>query len=283
VTTAVPVDTQEPSAATEQQTAGRASGSVLGAAIASEWTKLRSVRSTMWALLATVGITIGLACLFCAAYVARYDRLGPREIRSIDPTVLSLRGLFLGVLALGVLGVLVMTSEYATGMIRATLTAVPQRRTLLAAKTIVFGAVALVVSMASAFVAFSAGQAILSKRSLGASFGDPNVLRAVLGAGAYLTAVGLLGLALGAILRRTAGAVATLVGLVFVADLLIEALPSPWNDDISKFLPGRAGLALFTVRPDSTLLSAGSAFIVLIAWLVVAYTVAAVLLTRRDA
>jgi ABC-type transport system involved in multi-copper enzyme maturation permease subunit len=154
---------------------------------------------------------------------------------------------------------------------------------VLAAKALVFGAVALTVSMISAFVAFSAGQAILSKRGLGASLGDPSVLRAVLGAGAYLTAVGLLGLALGAILRRTAGAVATLVGLVFVADLLIEALPSPWNDDISKFLPGRAGLALFTIRPDSSLLSAGSAFVVLIVWLVALFALATVLLSRRDA
>lgn len=253
------------------------------ALLAAEWTKLRSLRSTMWSLLATLGITIGFGTLFCAAYVARYDRLALKDRLTVDPTMLSLRGLFLSVLALGVLGVLVVSGEYATGTIRTTFTAVPQRRLVLAAKAVVFGSIALVVGMVSAFGAFLAGQAVLAGKHLGVSLGDPDVLRAVLGAGAYLTCAGLLGLALAAIIRRSAGAIATLVGLVFVADLLAQALPSPWNDDISKFLPGRAGLALFRVRADSSLLSPGAAFAVLVLWLVVTFAVAAVLINRRDA
>ena len=256
---------------------------LLPAAVRSEWTKLRSVRSTTWSLLVTAGITVGFGSLFCLAYAARFDRLSLADRLSVDPTALSMRGLFLAALALGVLGVLVMSSEYATGSIRSTFAAVPRRRTVLAAKAIVFGGVAFVVSLACAFCAFAAGQAVLSTKHLGVSLGDPNVLRAVLGGGAYLTAIGLLGLAIGAILRRTAGAIATIVGLVFVAELLVQALPSPWNTDVSKYLPGSAGFALFSVRPDAGLLSAGAAFVVLLAWLAVAFVTATILLARRDA
>jgi ABC-type transport system involved in multi-copper enzyme maturation permease subunit len=256
---------------------------LLPAVLKSEWTKLRSVRSTVWALLATIGITIGFGTLLCLAFVARYDRLGVERERNVDPTLLSLRGLFLSSLALGVLGVLVMSAEYATGSIRSTFTAVPQRRTLLAAKALVFGAVALVVSFGSAFAAFGVGQAILARKHLGVSLSDPTVLRAVAGAGLYLTIVGLLGLALGTILRRTAGAIATLVGLIFIADVLVSALPSPWDTDIGKFFPGNAGLALFSVHANADRLTPGAAAIVLLLWLAAAFTVATVALTRRDA
>jgi ABC-type transport system involved in multi-copper enzyme maturation permease subunit len=261
----------------------RTRATVLPAVLRSEWTKLRSVRSTVWALLATVGITVGFGTLFCLAYAARYDRLALSERRTVEPTLLSLRGVFLSSLAIGVLGVLVITAEYATGMIRSTFAAVPQRRSVLAAKAIVFGVVATIVSFASAFAAFAIGQAILNRKHLGVSLSDPTVLRAVLGAGAYLTIVGLLGLALGAILRRTAGAIATLVALVFIADLLVQALPDPWNTDVGKFLPGNAGLALFSVRQDPGRLTPGSAFVVLLIWLAVTFAIAAVALTRRDA
>jgi len=256
---------------------------LLPSVLKSEWTKLRSVRSTVWALLATIGITIGLGTLLCLAYVARYDRLDLQRRRNLDPTLLSLRGLFLSSLALGVLGVLVMSAEYATGSIRSTFTAVPQRRTVLAAKALVFGAVALVVSFGSAFVAFGVGQAILSRKHVGVSLSDPTVLRAVAGAGFYLTVVGLLGLALGTILRRTAGAIATLVGLIFIADVLVSALPDPWDTDIGKFFPGNAGLALFSVRANTDRLTPGAAALVLVVWVVAAFAVATVALTRRDA
>jgi ABC-type transport system involved in multi-copper enzyme maturation permease subunit len=260
-----------------------AKGSVLGAAIAGEWTKLRSVRSTLWGLLATAAMTIGFGLLFTSAYVGRYDRLTVRQHLAFDPTAQSLRGLFLAVLAIGVLGVLATSSEYATGTIRSTFAAVPQRHVVLAAKAIVFGAVALVVAMASVFAAFFVGQAVLAGKHSGVSITDPQVLRAVLGAVFYLAAAGLLGLALGAILRSTATAISTLVSLLFVLFLLAQALPDPWNDDIAKYLPGRAGTALFTVSSTSGLLSPRVALIVLITWLVAAFTLAAVLAARRDA
>jgi ABC-type transport system involved in multi-copper enzyme maturation permease subunit len=237
--------------------------------------------------LATFGITVGFGALFCLAFVSRYDRLGLRERLSFDPTVQSLRGLFLAQLAIGVLGVLVVSSEYATGLIRPTIAAVPQRGVLLAAKALVFGVVALTVSMVAVFAAFVSGQAVLAGKSLGVGIGDPHVLRAVAGAGIYLTIIGLLGLAIATIVRRTAGAIATLFGLVLVFPLLAQALPSPWNTDVVKFLPSgvgaSAGAALFSVRPDSTRLSPGTALIVMIAWLIAAYAAATFAITQRDA
>jgi ABC-type transport system involved in multi-copper enzyme maturation permease subunit len=265
---------------TEAQTARR---SLWGSVIRSEWTKLRSVRSTVWSLFATLGITVGLGMLVSWAFVHRFDQLGPQERLTFDATTHSLRGIFLAQLAIGVLGVLVMSSEYATGLIRATLTATPQRRVVLAAKAIVFGAVALIVGMVSSFTAFFAGQAILRAKHLNVSITAPHVLRAVAGGGLYLLLIGLFGLALGAIVRRTAGAISTLFGFVLVLPLLAQALPSPWNTDVSKFLPGDAGIAMFTVRPDPDLLSAGAGLLVFVSWVLVAFIIANVLITARDA
>jgi hypothetical protein len=258
-------------------------GSLVGAVLRSEWTKLRSVRSTLWSLFATFGITAGLGTVFCFAYISRYDQLSVGERLTFDPTAQSLRGLFLAQIAIGVLGVLVISSEHATGLIRTTFSAVPQRRAVLAAKAVSFGAAALTVGVLSAFAAFFAGQAVLDTKGIGVSLGDPNVLRAVLGAGVYLAIIGLLGLAIGTVVRRTPGAIATLFGLVLVFPLLARALPSPWNDDITKFLPSGLGAAMFGVRPDPTLLSPGTALLVAFAWLAAAYVLATVLITRRDA
>jgi hypothetical protein len=260
---------------------------VLPAVVSSEWTKLRSVRSTIWSLLATLGITIGFGALLCFAYVSRFDHLSLRERLTFDPTAQSLRGLFLAQLAIGVLGVLVISSEYATGLIRTTLAAVPQRRAVLAGKAVVFAAVALAVSLVAAFLAFFAGQAFLTAKSVGVSLGDPNVLRAVLGAAAFLTIVGLLGLGIATIVRRTAGAIATLFGLVLVLPLLAQALPSPWNDDVTKYLPSGVGsglgAALFSVHPDPSRLSPGGALLVGVAWLAVIFAIATYSITHRDA
>lgn len=261
----------------------RGRGSLLWAAIGSEWVKLRSVRSTVYSLFVTIAITIGFGALLSWAFVSRYDRLGVQDRVSFDATAHSLRGLFLSQLAIGVLGVLIISSEYTTGLIRPTLTAMPQRRTVLAAKTIVFGNVALVVAAVSCFPAFLIGQSILASKHINVSLGDPHVFRAVCGATAYLVFVGLLGLGLGTIVRRTAGAISALFGLVLVLPLLALALPSPWNHDVAKILPGQAGQAMFSVRPDADLLSAGVGALVCLIWLAATYILAAVIISRRDA
>jgi ABC-2 type transport system permease protein len=260
-----------------------ANGSLLWAAMASEWTKLRSVRSTVYSLFATVAITVGLGALVSWAFVSRFDRLGRAEQVTFDATAHSLRGILLAQIAIGVLGVLIISAEYTTGLIRPTFTTMPQRRTVLAAKVIVFGGVALVVAAVSSFAAFAIGQVILSSKHLDVSLGDPGVFRAVCGATAYLVFVGLMALGLGTLLRRTAGAISALFGLVLVLPLLAQALPSPWNTDVSKVLPGPAGFALFTVRPDPDLLSPAMGALVCLLWLVAIYVLATVLLTRRDA
>ncbi len=257
---------------------------LFAAAARSEWTKLTTVRSTVWSLLVTIAIVVGLGALFCAARVSRWDRLDAGERFHFDPTGFSLNGIFLAQLAVGVLGVLVMSSEYATGQIRATLGAIPQRRLMLAAKTLVFALVVLVVGLVACVSAFSIGQAIFTAKDAGVSLGDPGVLRAVVGGALYLSVIGLMGVGLAAILRRTAGAIATLVGLLLVLPILVNFLPSPWNDDIARYLPGEAGGAIFqVVRRSSTALSPWAGFAVLCAYAAVALVVGAVLLDRRDA
>ena len=260
-------------------------GSALRAALVSEWTKLRSVRSTVWALVLTSGFTIGLGTLFCWAFVHRDERRIGRVggLFEFDPTARSLRGVVLAQLAIGVLGVLVMSSEYATGMIRTSMAAVPNRRVLLAAKTIILTGVSLVVGMASAFVAFLSGQAVLHGDNLGTSLSEPSVLRAVLGAGLYLTLIGMFGLALGTIVRRTPGAIAALFGIVLILPLLAQAFPEPWDVRIGRLSPFNAGQAFFSVQYDPDLLTPTQGLLVFLGWIVAAYVVAIVMLSTRDA
>jgi ABC-type transport system involved in multi-copper enzyme maturation permease subunit len=238
----------------------------------------------MWSLLVAVAIIIGLGALFCAARVSRWDRFDAAELRRFDPTAFSLNGLFLAQLAIGVLGVLVITSEYATGQIRATLGATPQRTLVLAAKVLVFTAVTFVVGLVACFAAFFIGQSIFSAKHAQASLGDPDVLRAVVGGALYLSVLGALGIGLGAIFRRTAGAIAALVGMLLILPVLAGFLPSPWNDDVSKYLPGQAGGEIFrVVARSSNSLSPWTGFAVFVAYAVVSLVIGAVLLAKRDA
>ncbi|MCU1454958.1 MAG: putative transporter transrane protein [Acidimicrobiales bacterium] len=269
-----------PSAATPTPTR---SGLDARGILASEWTKLRSVRSTWWTLVSTLGMMAGFSALLSAAFVSRYDHLDAFEKATFDPTLHSLRGMYLAQLAIGVLGVLVISNEYTTGMIRNSFMAVPQRPAVLAAKAAVFGAIAFVVSEIASFAAFFIGQAILSQKHVQASIGDPGVLRAVIGAGVYLTGVGLLGLGLGALLRRTAGAIASLFGLVLVFPVLAEALPSPWNRNVSKVLPGGAGQAFAQVRRTSDALSPWTGLALFVGYIAVTAIAAVIFVNRRDA
>jgi ABC-type transport system involved in multi-copper enzyme maturation permease subunit len=259
------------------------SGALVPAVLRSEATKLRTVRSTVWTLLATVVATVGVGTLLSLARVSRWDHLSIRERLSIDPTAVSLRGVFLAQLAIGVLGVLVISAEYSTGAIRTTFTAVPRRGTVLFAKAAVFTVVAFVVAEVAAFIAFFAGQSVLASKHVDASLSDPGVLRAVVGAGVYLTLIGLLGLGLGTLLRRTAGAIATLFGLVLVAPALVDALPSPWNTNVGQLLPINAGRALFTVHTSSDLLSPGGGLLALVVTVAVVLGLALFAIQRRDA
>jgi ABC-2 type transport system permease protein len=246
----------------------------------SECCKLRSVRSTAWTLLAAVAFNVGLAALLA---IFLPDQLSAHDKATVDSTRVSLGGIHLSQVAFGLLGVLVITGEYTTGMIRTSLSAVPQRHLMLAAKTIVFTAAALSVGIFASFAAYFVFQALLPGRALGTSLSDPGVLRALIGGGLYLTVLGLLGLGLGAIIRSSAGAIAALFGLLFVPQLLTELLPHSWKDTIGPYIPMQAGSAIFSAHHETGTLGAWSGFGVFCIYAALALAAGFVLINRRDA
>jgi ABC-2 type transport system permease protein len=247
----------------------------------SEWTKMVSVKSTWRTLLAAAVLMVGLAAILCATYVHGTPTAAERA--SFDPTSFSLVGIGMAQLAIGVLGVLLITGEYATGMIRSTLIAVPQRWMVLACKAVAFVIVTLIVGMAASFASFLIGQAILSGGALNVSLSSPGVLRSVIGAGLYLTVFGLMALGLGTVIRHTAGAITTLFGVMLVLPGLADVLPSSVKNDISKFLPSNAGAAVYHVQQQSQMLNPGPGFAVFCLYAAVALIAGGVLLARRDA
>lgn len=256
----------------------------LGTSVSSEWIKVRSLRSTWWALLATVVIIVGLGTLFAAVRAHRYNQVGSEGFELLtDPTQVSLRGIYLGQLAVGVLGVLVVTGEYATGMIRASLAAIPRRWPVLVAKAVTLAVVTFVVTEAASFAAFVLGQAALASTHHQASLSTPGALRACLGAGVYLTIIGLLGVGLGFLLRSTAGGIATLVGIVLILPLLAQALPTPYSTDVMKYLPLTAGSQIIATHADPNTLSAWTGIGVAAAYAAAALLGGLIVLRRRDA
>ena len=260
--------------------------------IRSEWIKLRTLRSTWYSLVLTVVFVVGLGVLFSALRAHRFNqengqvRFGPgaRFGEFLDPTLVSLRGVFLAQLVIGVLGALVITGEYSTGMIRSSIAAVPHRRPVLVAKALVFGLTALVLTEIAAFVAFLLGQQALKSTHLQANLGTHLAVRAIVGAGLYLTLIGLLAVGLGFIVRNTAGSIAAVFGIVLVLPLLANALPSPYSTDVSKYLPLNAGTQiLMTVNPDHSQLSPWAGIGVTALYALAALVVGAIVLSRRDA
>lgn len=249
----------------------------------SEWVKLRTLRSTFFTLLAATVAMTGTGPLFSAVTSDRWSAMTAAERAAIDPTALSLIGFFLAQLAVGVLGVLVITGEYSTGMIRATFSAVPRRLPVLWAKAAVFAAVTWALMTTACLTAFLAGQALMSSTGAGASLNDPGVTRAVLGTGLYLTVVALLSVGVGAVVRTTAGGVAAVFGLLLVLPELVKALPASWAERVSPWLPGNAGHAIAVLRPDALTLAPWTGLTVFCLYAASALVGAAVVLTRRDA
>ncbi len=249
----------------------------------SEWTKLHSLRSTRYSLLAALAVTIGLGILISWGSASHWDEENPGERLSFDPTLTSLSGIFLAQLAVGVLGVLIVSGEYSTGMIRSTMAAVPRRLPVLWAKTAVFALVTFVLMTVASFVAFAAGQAMLASEHISTTLSRPGVLTAVIGGGLYLTVVGTLGVALGALLRSTAGGIATLFGLLLVLPIIVLFLPASWREHIEKYLPSNAGQAIFRVLHEPSALSSWTGFALFCGYALAALAGAAVLLRRRDA
>lgn len=249
----------------------------------SEWTKLRSVRSTRWSLLVTLLLLIGIGILVCVIFESRWPNLRPDERNHFQPLRASLIGVNFAQLALGVLGVLVITAEYSTGSIRSTLSAVPKRLPALWAKALVFGTTAFLISLPAVFIVFFAGQSILSGQHINIALSHPGVLRSLFGAALYLTVMGLFGLGLGAIVRSTAGGISSLAAVVFVLPPIISLLPSSFANSVDPYLPSNAGGAVWTIHPDPNTLAPWAGFGVFCAYAAVALAIAAVLLIRRDA
>lgn len=247
-----------------------------------EWTKLRSLPSTAWTLLIGVGLTIGLSAGYSMLRVARPPRTG--DLGGFDPTAVSLAGVQLAQLAIGVLGVLIITGEFATGTIRTSYAAVPTRLPMLWGKAAALTLTTLALCLPATVAAFLLGQSILSAQHLNTTLSHPGVLRAVLGSALYLVAVGLLGLGLGAFIRHTAGAVAAVFGALFAPQILVGFLPGTFQDSIYKYLPAPAGSAITTVRPDPTsILYPWTGFGLFCLYTAVVLGLAAWRLRRRDA
>ncbi len=251
----------------------------------SEWTKFRSLRSTVWTLLVAAVLLVGFGALFAAVNASQYHTFDAAQRLSFDPISTSLNGTLFAQLAIGVLGVLVISGEYSTGMIRSSLTAVPRRLPVLWGKLTVFAGVTFAVTLVASFVAFFLGQALLSGHNLDASLSDPGALRSVFGAALYVTVAGLIGIALGSLLRNTAAAISTFVGVFFVLPPIASLLPSAWSSHFVQYLPSNAGSALYGGGgPDlSNALSPWAGFAVLVGYAAVLIAVAARRLKTTDA
>lgn len=254
--------------------AGQATG-ILPATVASEWTKLRSVRSTYWTLAVLVLVSVGFGAVI-SAVEASYAG---------DPTALSLSSFVSDApFILAVLGALTVTSEYSSGMIRTSLIAQPHRGTLLAGKALVFTGIALAASVVTSLASFLVGQSVQEGHAAGLS--DPGVLRAVVGVALYATVIGLTGLAFGLLIRHTAAALSAVVGLLVVLPLIAAGMQAAGAGAVSKWLPTAAAGQLTAVVPrtaDPGLFSAWPQFGVTIGWAAILLGAAAVLFDRRDA
>ncbi|MDQ2739677.1 MAG: ABC transporter permease, partial [Actinomycetota bacterium] len=248
----------------------------------SEFCKFRSVPSTFWTLIAAMASNLVIAAL-AAAFIPSH--LSVQDKASTDAVRLSLAGIHLSQIAFGVLGALVITSEYSTGMIRATFAAVPQRRLVLTAKAAVFAAASLALGIASCVAGYALFEALLPSGSgLRSSLGDPGVLRAIVGGGLYLGVLGLLGLGIGAILRNSAGTIATLFGLLFVPTILISILPQSWQTTIGPYLPMNAGEQIYiAVHHEPHSLGPWTGFGVFCLYAAAALTAGFLTINRRDA
>lgn len=271
----------------------------------SEWIKFRSLRSTWWSIGIALLISVGLGILFSDLRgndIATHGGFEP------DQTALSLRGFYLAQLAVGVLGVLFITGEYSTGMIRATLSAAPKRVPVWVAKIAIFAVAIFAVTLVAAFVAFLGGQAVLSGyqvhgifipgpnggigfasgsagtvHSLGVSISHPGSVRAIFGAALYMVGVGLLGLGCGFVIRNAGGAIAALFGLVLVLPLLAQALPSSLEQHVNKYLPLMAGTAGMTTQTSADQLGPWAGLGVFALYVVAALGIGLYVLRRRDA
>jgi len=287
--------------------------------LASEFTKIRSVRSTYWTIAALVVVSVGIAAL--VGFGISHDiHNHPWDKAGQDGTQSVLFAFFeLGQLIIAVVGAMVITSEYSTGMIRTSLTAMPRRGTVYAGKLIALTVVSFVISLVTAFLAFFVGSATLGNSGVAGSLfhnvtipvdvnmgpgksgpgGPPHytfvgsevitpshVLMAIIGSALFVTVVALIAFGLGAIIRHTAGAITSAIGLMFVLPIIIQILPSSWRFDIMRFFPDAATRVISSTLPqqaDPHLWSTWPQFLVTVIWMLAFVGVGGYLFRRRDA
>jgi len=247
-----------------------------------EWTKLRTQPAAFWTLLSAVILVVGFGIGYSLLRVARPPH-GAAAMASFDPAAISLSGVQLAQIAVGILGVLLITGEYATGLIRTTFAAVPRRLPVLWGKAALVTVTVAAVSVPATFAAFLSSQRILGRHHLSVPLSEPGVVRAVIGSALYLAVIGLLGLGLAAIIRNAAGGVAALFGVMYGLPLAAGLLPGTLASDVTKYLPATAGQAVTTVQPDPTLLQPWTGFAVLCCYAAVLLCVAAARMRQGDA
>ena len=252
--------------------------------VRSEWTKLWTLRSTRWSLAVAFIAMAGLGPLIAALQMGHWSHLDPHDRITYDSINTGVGGYHLAQLAIGVLGVLVISGEYSTGMIRSSLMAVPRRLPVLWAKLGVFAAVTFVTMLVATLISFYSVQPIVTQHHLQHSLSDPGALRTVIGSALFLTVLSMLCVGLGAMLRNTAGGIATFAGLLFVLPGISAILPSSVNNAVSPYLPLNAGTTVASHSFDNPHhLATWVGFAVFCAYAAAAIAGAAVVMLRRDA
>lgn len=254
-----------------------------GGALRSEWTKIRSVRSTMWTLGAAIVVTIGFNVLGNWGQ-ASHTTLPPSALEQRDLIQRTLIGIVFGQLIMVVFGAMAITSEYSTAMVRTSLTAQPRRAPVFLAKLLVVSAVAFLVGEIISFASFLICATFWKSKGVDLTLSSPHAMQAVVGGGLYLAGSAILAFGLGAILRHTAGAITSGVGMLFVATILVNFLPQSWQDHLAKWLPFNAGGQVFSTQHKTGLdLGAWTGFGVFMIYGIVAVALGAYVFRNRDA
>ncbi|GAA2650548.1 ABC transporter permease [Streptomyces lunalinharesii] len=255
---------------------------VVGQALRAEWVKIRSVRSTVWTLGTAVVVTVLLGVVICTLARRDFDAMPDERRLAFDPTNISFAGMGLGQLAMIVFGVLVVSNEYSTGMIRASLAAVPQRGVFLFCKLLVATALVFVVGLATSFLTFFVGQAALGEHR--AHLSDPGVLRAVVGGALYMMMIALFSMAVATMLRSPMLSLGILMPFFFLISNILGNVSATRR--IGRYLPDQAGSKIMqVVAPvnDETPYGPWGGFGIMAAWTAAALLVGYLLLNKRDA
>jgi ABC-2 type transport system permease protein len=275
---------------------GRADTAALsfGGVLRSEWIKLRSLRSTIWSYVILVALALGMALVMSLSFVSGGGPAGEMDATALTSDTqadllvqASTFGAYFGQLVVAVLGVLVITGEYSTGMIRSTLAAVPTRLPALAAKAVVLFVVTFVMATISAVGAFFVASAVFADSGIAANLFDSGVFLPMLGSALYLGLVALFALGVGTMLRSSAGGIATVVGVLLVLPLVLQMIPAEWVQDVLPYVLSTAGVGLFSDTTGAGAVAEATPFwenlLIVLAWVGASIAGATVLLKRRDA